>query len=281
MWARFQLGESLVNHHVNLFKELMKNQDFSRYFVNRYSDLMNTTFSVKRFDEEVVSVKDHLYPQMEYHFSKWGKSYDSWETEIEKMSPWIEERAVFQRQHLQDSVGTGAPYELTFDVFPPNAGSIGLNTIQLDEFPWSGYYFNNNTIDIEIKENPGFHFKHWLIHSDETTYTTKMLNIDFDANDDITAIFTSDLPIENQLIIFPSPAQYGESITLNFLQSEKTTRTIEIFNIRGKRVFKEEQSESLPGNKNIEIAPNYLANGIYLVRVLGDGFVLTSKLIVE
>jgi hypothetical protein len=281
MWARFQLTRSLVNHHVNLFKELMKNSNFSRYFVNRYSDLMNTTFSVERFYVEVASVKNHLYPQMDYHFNKWGNTYEQWEADIEKMSPWIEERAVFQRKNLQDSVGTGAPYQLTFDVFPPKAGSIDLNTIHLNSFPWSGYYFNNNTIDIKINENEGFRFKHWLIHSNETIYTTDSINIDFTDDDEITAIFTSDLPIVNTLKIFPSPAQFGKAITLKFLQYEKTKRTIEIFNGSGERVFIDEQNESLLGNKTIEIELNNLANGLYIVRVLGDDFVLTNKLIIE
>ena len=281
MWARFSLPESLVNNHVTLFKELMKNQEFLRYFVNRYADLMNTTFSLKRFEEETASVKDHLYPQMKYHFNKWGNSYNDWELEIEKMFPWVEERASYQRKNLEDSVGTGPAYELMFDVFPPLAGSIDLNTIHLDEFPWSGYYFNNNTIDISIKENPGFHFNHWLIHSSETTYTSKTLNIDFDTDDAITAIFSSDGPIKNELKISPSPAKTGESIVLNFLQPHKTKRTIEILTTKGKRVFIEEQEESLPGHKNIEISSVFLARGLYLVRVLGDDFALTNKLIIE
>lgn len=281
MWSRFFLKNSLINQHVILFKELLKNEEFSRYFINRYADLTNTTFSVERFDQELESVRNHLFPQMKYHFEKWGNTYEKWEDEIDVMSPWIEERADHHRKHLQDSLHTGDPYKLIFDVFPPDAGTVDLNTIKLNAFPWSGYYFNKNSIDITINENDGFKFKHWLIHSSEQKYISKTLDIDFDTDDQITAIFQSNEPIDNTLKIYPSPAKSTASVSLNFLQSKKSNLIISVFNTSGKMVYEIEEEGSLPGNKSFEISLNDFSVGIYLVRVIGDDFVLTNKLTVE
>ena len=51
--------------------------------------------------------------------------------------------------------------DISLDVFPTNSGSINLNTISVDEFPWNGVYFNDCEIDITAIADSGYSFTHW------------------------------------------------------------------------------------------------------------------------
>lgn len=281
MWERLHLPKVLVNHHVILYNQLMENDEFRRHFINRYADLANTTFSFDKYVEEVDKVKSHLLPQMSFHNSKWGGSEQAWEAEIEKSLDWVEDREVHHRQQIQDSLFIGDQYNLKLNVYPSNAGNIQLNTLNLSEFPWEGIYFNQNSIDLSVAENSTFTFSHWLMHKDESQNTSKTINIDFDDDTEITAVFTATHHIENKLQIFPSPVSFGEAFTLSFIQPEKDNPTIEIFTLNGQLVFSKIMEESLLGEKNISIQTNQLAQGAYVVRVTGQNFSITNKLFMK
>lgn len=281
MWDRFALQKVVVNKHIILFNELMENDEFHRYFVNRYADLANTTFSAKKYFEKVDEIEAHLSPQIYYQHVRWGSNEQKWKEDIDKSSKWMEDRETYHRQQIQDSLHLGNQYNLKLHVFPEEAGSIQLNTLYLQKFPWEGIYYNENSIDLSVTENSRFTFSHWLIHKDESVYTTKNLNIDFENDAEITAVFSTSHTIQNKLLIYPSPATFGEAFTVSFQQATKDKPLLTIYNLNGQLIYSEELKESQLGRKTHAIQTNQLAQGAYVINVTGENFSITNQLFVK
>ncbi len=152
-----------VNYSSVIFANILLNQGYKEYFINRYADLLNTIFTPGHFTAHLDSLKEHLKPEMYRHKDKWGGSVSSWEDyHIEtKLKGFIQERPTHVREHIVEVFNLEKYDTLTLMTNPPGAATFKINTITVDSIPWSGIYFDSIPVTIEVIPFPGYELSFW------------------------------------------------------------------------------------------------------------------------
>ncbi|MBN4051490.1 CotH kinase family protein [bacterium AH-315-M05] len=189
--------------HAEIFaKLLLENLNFRNAFINRSADLINTIFTPPYFSALVYQFRDTLDAEMPRQFEKWGwnfyeyefgspgrGSYDDWiNAYIPDLISNNANRQIFARQHIQTVFNLNQQVPVTLNVNPPNAGKIKINTVDIEQFPWAGIYFDSVPITITAIPNPGFTFSFW---QSNIMYPTPDNNIALTFNPDTNDVFTA------------------------------------------------------------------------------------------
>jgi len=152
-----------INYPSIILNNLLVNNNFREYFINRYADLMNTIFAGEYFAALIDKHKEHIKPDMFRHKERWGGTMSLWENHhIEiKFKGFVEDRCDFARNHIIDEFQLHKSDTLTVRMNPPEAGVLKLNTLIPDSLPWTGIYFDSIPVQLEITPNPGYEVSSW------------------------------------------------------------------------------------------------------------------------
>ena len=197
----------------NLFKAMLNNSQFKREFINRYADLMNTIFLPSKISPVLHQFQDSMSYDMPKHFAKWGSTMSTWQSKINVVTSFANNRPAKARDQIESQFNLHAQVTLTFNASPSSAGRIQVSTIIPESLPWSGVYFDGNPVTITAIPNPGYTFDHWSSnhgisndHNQTTTYNFSH------STETITAYFTgSSQPTK----LCVSEFNYNSSSTLN------------------------------------------------------------------
>ena len=140
------LSPGYISVHALLIQNLLTNVDYATYFLNRYADLLNTSFHPDRTVELAYDLADDMRPEMARHFGKWGappinilgyqiaksSNVAEWDIQVDSLALWMDQRPQIVRDHIQGMIGSPTQYDLTLNVKPAGAGYIKLNTIVPD-----------------------------------------------------------------------------------------------------------------------------------------------------
>lgn len=149
-----------------LLRRLVTSPEFREAFVNRFCDLLNTTFLPAYTRERIDSWRAVLAPEMAEHIRRWRSpaSVAQWESNVQYLRNYADQRPLYMRTHLARQFGLGANVTLSLSVSDPGHGSIRVNTLQVaasrDE-PWSGLYFKQHPLRLTAVAEPGFRFAAW------------------------------------------------------------------------------------------------------------------------
>lgn len=160
---------SLVNIHADtnsylsiFYKELLKNEHFKHYYINRFSDLMNTIFLKDEYLLLLDSLIAEMDPEMEKHSIRWSRNYSLWEDlYMQNIRNFIGNRAPHMRNHLREFYSLGINDSITLQISEENTGRIKLNSIYIEEQEWTGLYFDSVPVNLEAIPNPGYEFVSW------------------------------------------------------------------------------------------------------------------------
>jgi hypothetical protein len=155
-----------------LLRNLLQNASFRNHFINRFADLLNTTFLTHRTVSLINEFKSEIEPELFEHISRWNShdSLEKWFFEIERMISFTNRRPGYQRQHINDFFELDGEYELNLNVSNHWHGHIRINTININSFtpgvsqfpyPWPGIYFKGIPIELEAIPATGYAFSHW------------------------------------------------------------------------------------------------------------------------
>ncbi len=262
------------NYLIRIMGALFENTEYRNQFINRYSDILNTSFRSEKIIDYTYESADLVSDEMRKHFKRWYEgSFETWQdVRIPFLAQFFEERPTFVRAQLQHFFDIDTTFQLNISTFPIGAGKMKLNTISPEELPWSGTYFKNIPIDLEVIPNPGFTFSHWQFDSaNDNNPSSASFQKAFQADQTIIAVFEEE-NIEGDPILFPNPATDFIQIILpkNF-----NPTTTQIFDALGKEIY---YFKGFQGQIDVS---NYTA-GLYFLRLLGkDGVVKQSKFFVE
>lgn len=269
------------NRHVNILKAFLQNESFRNYFINRYADLMNTSFTTEKLVSEITRTRDEIDSEMVVHVPLWGKSYDRWRNhELPKMYRFAEDRPEFARQYVQDYFGLNSQDQITLRTYPEGAGDIKINTVTIpaEQLPWQGYYFNEVPIDITIQPNAGFIFSHWESNGSAVPIgisesSLKTMAVD---GEQYTAVFVHEA-IQPSINLMPNPSADDVYIDCNL--TEVMPVDLRVFDIAGRQVLPTVEAIGTTGNNRftINIAP--LPDGVYFLRITGRDFSISERLI--
>jgi hypothetical protein len=173
-----------------IFKAMLANPVFKKYFINRYADLMNTIYLPSSINAVMMSYRDTMAHDMQAHFVKWGSNLTNWAANIDTMMRFVNARPNTARDHIQSEFGLNSQVTLTLNVSPAGAGRIQISTVTPSSYPWSGVYFNGNPVTLTAIPNPGYSFDHFrsniVINSNNFNQT---VSYNFTSTDQITAYF--------------------------------------------------------------------------------------------
>jgi hypothetical protein len=160
------------NQHSQIFNHALNNADFRCQFVNRYDDLINTTFQTDVFDAVVDELKTELAPAIPDHIAQWSSqmgpySYTYWLNSVNGLKTYNSTRIPTARQHINQSFNLQGQKLVELAASPTNSGHIKVNSI-LPPLPWDGIYHGGCPITTEAIPSFGYLFSHWT--SDDTNY---------------------------------------------------------------------------------------------------------------
>ncbi len=187
-----------------LLRRMTQNEGFKNEFVNRFADLLNTTFSPENFLGVIQEKKAAIEADIPDMIKRWNYPNDisDWQQNVAVMEEYAQKRPPFQRQHIMEQFGIADTVTLNLDVSDPAHGYIRVNTIDVKTgtagvgdpaFPWSGIYFEGIPIELEAVPFNGYAFSHWIGTSSAGS-SVVTLTPSGDLN--ITAVFVPTEPSE-------------------------------------------------------------------------------------
>lgn len=167
-------GEELFNPEWStlLFRKLLENDSFKNNFINRFADLLNTSFLPSRLHSFIDEAKNILAPEIQEHINRWEtiENITTWNNNIEVMKDFTSQRPVYQRSHIREKFNIPSNINAYLFVNDATQGYIKINTIDIvsttpgvtqNPYPWNGVYFKNIPVTLKANPLPGYEFSHW------------------------------------------------------------------------------------------------------------------------
>jgi gliding motility-associated-like protein len=167
-----------------------------QYYITRYADLINTSFSCASMIALLDSMVNEIAPEMTAHCTRWGGTYNGWQSRVTQLRNFINQRCVALEQGLIDCYQLTGPFPVTFDVSPVGGGTIQVNSIVPPQYPWSTSYFGGIQTLIDANPAPGYVFSHWAVSNATTGLANSVADnyVNITGTDTIVAVFVPDIP---------------------------------------------------------------------------------------
>lgn len=190
-------------------RKLLANANYKNDFINRFADLLNTSFLSSRVASRITQYKDAIAQEMPKHMERWNTItpsdlnwFHEWETDF------ANDRPAFQRNHIRTKFAITSNINATLNVSDVAAGYVHINTIDIKDgtpgitgnpYPWTGIYFSNIPVKLTAVPNDGYVFSHWEGVSSSTDATIIVNSaVAFTA----TAVFTPQVIATSEPIYF-------------------------------------------------------------------------------
>ena len=148
-----------------LLRKLVENAKFKFAFINRFADMMNTTFVGSSVVSNIDSIAAIVQPEIQRNYDKWGAvSLVGWQNAVQTMKNFAMNRVPYVQGHINQQFVRAGIYEVTLSNSPSSAGSIKINTIEVSGDLWKGKYFENVPVTLTAKAFRGFRFKKWEVN---------------------------------------------------------------------------------------------------------------------
>lgn len=171
----FMLGNGTDYHASAYWYMLMQNTDYKHYFINRLSDLMNTSYAYDVLSAIETQMYEEMHPEIPAYYERWDGNTGTFTSNHYAFNSDLSIREAYLREHLQYHYSLDDQISITLDVLPKGSGRIKISTITPEELPWTGDYFSDVPIKIEAIPNPGYTFKSW----DDNKYISELSTGDF------------------------------------------------------------------------------------------------------
>lgn len=269
-----------VGLHEKIFLKLIdESETFRQKYYSRQADLINTTFSCESMLSTLDSLVAVIEPEMPRHIERWGRSLDEWKQNVNILREFVELRCILLDDGLADCYDLEGPYDLTLDIFPPGAGDIDLNTIEVKSFPWTGRYFGNMHNLVDADPESDYDFVRWETKSGNIVFpdgeaenTRIMLN----GADTLVAIFqleSVDTDDEEQseainMLVYPVPST--GVINVQYTLEESSPIEIELYNSVGQKVHSKivgQRNKAEIYTETIDFGDINLSESFYNVRI--------------
>ena len=148
-----------------VFRKLFENTRFKHAFINRFADMMNTTFVGASVVSKIDSIAAIIQPEIQRHYNRWGApSPVGWQNSVQTMRNFAMNRVQHVQSHINQQFIRAGIFEVTLSNFPAAAGTIKLNTIEIAGESWKGKYFENVPVTLTAKAVRGYKFSNWEVN---------------------------------------------------------------------------------------------------------------------
>jgi hypothetical protein len=267
------LGSTLANNsrYARILKSLLENPEYRRYFINRFADLMNTSFLSTRAHNLVNTNAAELGPEINRHNERWGTGdFNHWSDAVQGLLNFYTDRPFNQRQHIIDNFQLDQEVSINLNVNPPGAGTIKISTIIPKSLPWTGIYFHGNPVTVTAIPNAGFSFSNWTTNPNISNPTAASFTADVPGNTSFTANFNgAPQPVAlkiSEINYHSHPSRDGGD-WFEIRNESADPVDVSDFSIRDKEWFHRYTLPTgtvIPANSNLVVADNLLKfNSVY------------------
>ncbi|TVQ89668.1 MAG: T9SS C-terminal target domain-containing protein [Bacteroidetes bacterium] len=155
-----------------MLRSFLENEQFKHKFIIRFADLLNTCFHHQYVLQTIEEMKSTITPAMEEHFQRWSnwENLETWDAKVNVMREFAINRHNYIREHLTDFFELDSKVVINANVSHPYHGHIKVNSIEIhgdtpgvdvNPFPWRGYYFKGVPIELVALPAKGYRFSHW------------------------------------------------------------------------------------------------------------------------
>lgn len=208
------LGNPGGQGHVPVLNALLENETFFADYINRWADLSNTYLNCEYMHYLLDSMALEIEPEMERQCVRWGGSVAGWETELQQLRDFIDDRC--EQTIVEGMVDCYDVEPITITIIIEGLGEVQIESFDVtpDMVPWSGTYFADLPIDLQAEDEGLGVFLYWeVIEGDLVITDPENPNIIIEPSGDITivAYFLNDL--DPQEVMFDvQPAGGGDII---------------------------------------------------------------------
>ena len=183
----YMLGQGMGNYYTAFWNRMMNNGEYKAYFVNRFADLMNTSYDFSVIGPLEQEMFDEMNAEMDHEYERWGNSniasqMNTFKSNHEIFRNELSIRSSYVRDDLQSHFSLKRQVNVTLDVEPREAGSIKISTITPCNYPWTGIYFGEVEVQVEAIANPGYEFVNWDPNNFITNPSSALNSGEFKAN---------------------------------------------------------------------------------------------------
>jgi len=234
-----------------IFNGLIKNDKFKKEFINTCADYLNKNFNVQKVIKKISDYAARIENEIPRHTIRWQKFSQNWYDEIEILKEFAINRPAVMRENFINEFDLGGNSTIELKINDSEYGVIKINSIEIDQSPWSGVYFDKNPIEVSVKCKPGYKFSYWLCN--DSIYSTRN-RIEFLPNkvSSLTAILDPDLEGVSGIVI--NEINYKSSI---YYESQDWIELLNIgdsiVNLSNWCLRDENNSNSFYFNSNINI----------------------------
>lgn len=288
-------SDATLNRATIIFRSLLENELYRVYFINRFSDILNTTYQSELLVSKINELRNRIFPEMQEFIDRWSPtnehllsyhpvhSSSTWEENIGVMETFAQHRPYWTRNHIQNRFETGDQINLVLGISNRTEGYIELNSILIKEgtdginssspYPWSGVYFEAVPITLKAIPEPGYKFSHW---SGEIYDTIAAITINIDRDTYIKANFipdTGDLSVDDLTItnkhveIYPNPFTGKINVLADNYEGE-----YHVYSLEGKLI---KQGDFNTPTIYLEELPK----GIFTLKIFSDNMVIRKQII--
>lgn len=181
-----------------ILRKLLENNEFEQNFINRFADYLNYYFEPNRVIQKINEINAAIEPDIAAHFVKWGGNIGDWNADVYNLKVFAAQRPNYVKSHIRSKFNLSGNYQLTLNVNQPGSGTIEINSLQLETYPWVGTYFNNIPIRLTALPADGYIFKNW---SGASTADSTQIIISSQSNLWLTAVFEIDTLNNSTMVI--------------------------------------------------------------------------------
>lgn len=278
-----------VGQHEKIFLKLIEESEvFRQEYYSRQADLINTVYSCENMTATLEKMLDVIRPEMPRQIERWGGTVSEWEEHVSELREFIEQRCENLHEGMTNCYDITGPYALTLMTRPEGVGDdIQLNSLTIEDFPWTGDYFGNmeNLIEADRKDGD-YLFSHWESTNGNIITPSPLereASINLAGPDTLIAVYTSTVATEEisevaEVTLFPNPT--GGIATLRYTLEQAAIVSIDIIAATGAFAGQLQKPTAVrPGTQTLSIDFEAMAMpyGVYFVRMNVDGAALTRR----
>ena len=166
----------------DLLGRMLANEAFRAQFVNRLADFLNTTGAAASMERLIDASVAEVAQEIDADLERWREWRDvsgpytldrsEYEWKVGWVRQFVQRRPALLRQQLVEVLGLSGTAVVTLNREGP--GEVEINSLEPQEYPWSGTYFRDVPLRIRAAPQPGYQFVGWTTGSEPAERTEEL-----------------------------------------------------------------------------------------------------------
>jgi hypothetical protein len=142
-----------------ILRKLLENKHFEQQFINRFADRLNADLESKKVLAKIDKFYNRLKPEMSRHLQRWRLKQTVWESEVNVLRTFAQERPAYMRKFLMEKFNAGSLRNITLDI--DYGGRVVINETVKARDTFACQYFEKIPVHLQAVPDLGYRFVRW------------------------------------------------------------------------------------------------------------------------